>query len=182
MKSGKYTKAALVAVIALLVAAALAACSPDAGSGVSERTAPLYDPNFVLETEFEITPTPDKYTLAISSVPGIMLHIDGRASGRPTMRYECESGHFGMLEDGKITTFGSETERPFGSAPSLHWTPDEETKDGDKITISLIEADGALLTARTFAVRVDDAFRYTLEQVRYLANDSCREASRETVR
>ncbi|MDR1536422.1 MAG: M56 family metallopeptidase [Clostridiales bacterium] len=125
-------------------------------------TAPEYDPYFVFQTVFEVTPTPDEYMFTMSSVPGIHLHIKGHISGIATVQYSCESGDFGLLEDNIITTLGTYAERDFGSTPIVHWTPDNTTENGDRISMVLVGESGDLATVN-LTVRIDD-YRYSLDQ------------------
>jgi hypothetical protein len=129
---------------------------------IAETPAPPYDPNFVFENKFEVMPNPDKYTPAMSSVPGILLGYKGQASGKAAMTYECESGGFLYLEDGIITNLGSKTETAFGDL-RLHWTPDPDTKDGDAIVMRLVDESGGVMAVQGLTVRVDENYYYTLE-------------------
>jgi hypothetical protein len=126
-----------------------------------ESPAPPYDPDFVFENKFEVSPDPDIYTPTMSSVPGILLSVSGQASGRATMMYECDSGSFLYLENGKITPYGNEAEVYFGSL-NLHWTPDSNTRDGDRIVMRLIDDGGGAMAAQGLKVRVN-GFYYSLE-------------------
>jgi hypothetical protein len=137
--------------------------NPSASAITAESPAPSYDPNFVFETKFIVSVTPDKYSLAMSSVPGMYLEIDGQAEGVPKLRYSCDSGVFGLLEDNIITTLGKTVERDFGSTPIVHWTPDANTKDNDSIIVRLVGGDGEL-AAVGLTVRTDGTW-YSLEQV-----------------
>ena len=118
-----------------------------------------------VETVFDVEPYPDKYSPVMSSVPGIFLHVKGQVKRQPqTVLFECESGQFGILENSMITMLGSSTERIFGDSPSVHWSPGEDTKASDKITISLING-GEILESVTFEVRTEDVLFYSLEKV-----------------
>ncbi|GHU49082.1 hypothetical protein FACS1894127_1340 [Clostridia bacterium] len=130
----------------------------------SETAATQYDPNFEFENGFEISPFPERYTLAMSNVPGILLTIDGQASGLSTMAYDCESGDFIYWEgeSGEITHYGSNAKVDFGSR-NLYWTPDANTKDGDLILIRLVDKGGGVMAAQGLTVRMDGAY-YTLER------------------
>jgi hypothetical protein len=135
-------------------------------NGITEVTqetpAPSYDPNSEFENKFEVNPSPERYTPAMSSAPGILLGIDGQASGQPAMTYECESGSFFYWENGEITNFGNKAEVEFGSQ-NLYWTPDADTKDGDMILMQLVDENSGVMAAQGLTVRVDGIY-YTLER------------------
>jgi hypothetical protein len=118
---------------------------------------------YIFGNGVEVHPEPDRYSAAMSSVPGIYLHINGQVEGGAILRYECESGRFGLLEDGIITELGSYAERGLGVAPSVHWSPDASSKDGDTIRISLVK-DGNTADYVTFTVQTDDMLFYELSR------------------
>jgi hypothetical protein len=124
--------------------------------------APLYDPNLVFENRLEVSTAPDNYTPSMSSYPGIYLHVGGQAAGGAITIYECESGAFATLENSRITTLGDRVQRAFGAAPSVHWSPAADTKNGDKIKIRL-ELDGQAEDSVTLAVvKSEETFFYSL--------------------
>jgi beta-lactamase regulating signal transducer with metallopeptidase domain len=125
-------------------------------------SAPPYDPNFVFQTKFEVDPQPDNYMLTMSSVPGIMLGYNGQSDVPAIMQYTSESGSFGLLEDNIITTLGSYVEQDFAASPLVHWTPNADTKDGDKVIMRLV-GDGGDLAAVSLIVHTD-GMRYSLTQ------------------
>jgi beta-lactamase regulating signal transducer with metallopeptidase domain len=128
---------------------------------MEEITAPAYDPDFVFENKFEVVPNPDKYTPTMSSFPGILLAVKGQTSGKARMIYECESGSFLYFESDKITPYGNEATIDFGSM-QLHWTPDTDTQDGDRIVMRLVDEGGGVMAAQGLKVRVNGSF-YSLE-------------------
>jgi hypothetical protein len=129
-----------------------------------ETTAPTYDPDFTSENSFEVKPNPDRYTPTMSSYPGILLGYGGQASGKATMRYDCESGNFLYWEGDKgvITNYGKTAEEDFGGL-RLHWSPDDSTKDGDIIDMRLLDAGGAVTATVSLVVRKDGNY-YSLEK------------------
>jgi hypothetical protein len=121
-----------------------------------ETTPPIYDPSFVFQSEISVKTSPDRYALAMSSTPGIILSIAGQAEGLTTLKYEATSGSFGLWEDGVITGLGNPTNRKFGDSPSAHWTPDDATQNGDAVTVSLLGESGDVLAQVNMAVSVQD--------------------------
>jgi hypothetical protein len=97
----------------------------------------------------------------MSSTPGILLHISGQVNfddhGVAEVRYSCDSGTFGLLEDEKIEILGAYAKREFGSSPLVHWTPSADTNDGDTVKVSLVGDDG-VLAAVEFKVARDGIF------------------------
>jgi beta-lactamase regulating signal transducer with metallopeptidase domain len=154
MRPKKHTRAAVIASAAVIAAAVLAACALGAGS---ETPAPAYDPDFVFENRFEIKPSPDKYTPAMSSTPGIILGYEEQGEGGLSLTYACDSGTFGTWEDSKVTVIGDYAEQDFGEPPRLHWTPDNKTANGDRIRINLIK-DGQTVYAQALAVETDGMY------------------------
>jgi hypothetical protein len=108
------------------------------GSRMSVRPLPSVEP---METgspaDFSVTPESNSYALAMSSA-GIGLRVSGGASG--TVQYTCESGSLREQAGDVMLPLGSFVERDFGSL--VFWRPDEYSKDGDRVNVSLITAAG----------------------------------------
>jgi len=113
---------------------------------------------------FSVKTEPGSYTPAMSSYPGIYLNVTGQAETGASVRYDCLSGQFGTLTDGKITFLGNFTMNGLGSSPAVFWTPDAATKDGEIVTVRLSNGAGAELTAVSLTVRISDDHMYSLAQ------------------
>jgi hypothetical protein len=96
--------------------------------------------------------------------PGISLCMTWRAGSAPAvLAYSADSGSFGRYSP----EFSSA--RVISAAPGdeIFWTPDDATKNGDKVTVSLIDADGQILARTTLTADVtgDGAdLQYSLKQ------------------
>jgi hypothetical protein len=117
----------------------------------------------VFENKFDLTLLPGAKTGTLYSFNGILLSYAGQGVGGAVMRYECEGGAFGLLEDGVTTLLGNSAERGFGDSPRVHWTPGDDSKDGDKLTITML-VDGEPVDDATLIVRTD-GYIYSLEEV-----------------
>jgi len=113
---------------------------------------------------FNVKTEPGSYTLAMNSYPGIYLNVTGQAETGASVRYDCLSGHFGALTDGKITFLGNFAMNGLGSSPAVFWTPDAATKDGEIVTVRLINGAGTELTAVSLTVRINENHMYSLVQ------------------
>jgi hypothetical protein len=88
--------------------------------------------------EFSVTPESNSYALIMSNA-GIGLRVSGGASGMG-VQYTCESGSFGEQTGDIIQPLGNFVERDAGSL--IFWRPNEYSKDGDRVNVSLITAAG----------------------------------------
>jgi len=132
----------------------------DNASDLAQTFAPVYEPNQNMNVKLEIEATPDDYTLLMSSVPGIYLHIKGETSGEAKVTYTADTGTFGLLENREIIMLGNPAERRFGSLPSVHWIPDNTTKDGDTVTVKLVGGSGEATVVLSVSATQKDGASY----------------------
>ncbi|MDR0381332.1 MAG: M56 family metallopeptidase [Oscillospiraceae bacterium] len=149
-------------VVAAAAALALAltvgfAVNHESGAAPAERE-PVYDRGQAPQAEISVETYPDKYTPALSSVPGIHLDVGGQTEAASSLTYEASSGTFELWEGGKVTVLGNPANRPITESRSIYWSPDLTTKSGDTVAVSFADDGGETLAQVTMNVGVQDVW------------------------
>ena len=112
--------------------------------------------------DFQLTISPDKYSPAMSSTPGIKFTP---INSDNTVKYECSAseGQFLTWDNSIITQLGQQCE--IRSGKSIYWSP---LSSGDKaeivVTIKMIK-DGKMISQKRAIIGKDDDILYSVKEI-----------------
>jgi len=127
--------------------------------------------DFLLDIYFEIFIYPEKYSLALSTVPGMQILIALNAEyyydAAYSVNYLTENGSLltWNVSTGQITDHGKSLDFAFASAEPVYWSPPdmEETVGENVITISILSKDGDIIIEKHIRIEKEDAYSYRVK-------------------
>lgn len=114
--------------------------------------------------KLSIKTMPEVYSLAMSSSPGIHLGITMESKVEPDIQFKTNSGNFISWEDGNIEELGNDVRLSIAQSGSIYWIPDKDTKDGDIVTVDLVDSDGKITATTEMTVKIQEQ-NYSLSPV-----------------
>lgn len=124
----------------------------------------------ISDISFRVTVFPEKYTPAMSSVPGIRLG-SYNLTAVEKVRYSAEKGSL-FLWDEEMSENLSIREVSYGAV--VYWSPFREgnvAEYGDVITITLLDESGDVIKEHELVISLDDEFMYRVESAPHIITE-----------
>ncbi len=126
---------------------------------------------FLLDIHFEIFIYPEKYSPAVSSVPGMQiltaLNTKYYDIAQSIISYETENGFLltRNVNTGRITDHGKSLNFKLESAEPVYWSPgdmDENVKE-NIVTISVLNKNGDVIASKRIRIEKEDDHSFTVK-------------------
>jgi len=132
---------------------------------------------FLLNIYFKVYTYPEKYSMSMSSVPGMQIMISLNATFYDTnCSKKCSTEYCSLLtwdiNTGKITNHGKSLNSKLGEP--IYWSPSvmEETVREDVVTISILNTHGNVIAEKRIRIEKEDTDSYTVKPSYGIITDS----------
>lgn len=123
---------------------------------------------FLLNIYFKIYTYPEKYSMSMSSVPGMQIVVSLNAAlYDATCSKKCSTENGSLLtwdrNSGKITDHGKSLNSTLGEP--VYWSPlgTEETVRENVVTISILNTDGDIIAEKHIGIEKEDTLSYSVK-------------------
>lgn len=76
------------------------------------------------------------------------------SKGEPDIQFKANSENFVSWEDGNIEELGKDVRLSIAQSGLIYWIPDKDTKDGDIVTVDLVDSDGKTTGTTEMTVKI----------------------------